>query len=118
MDMTAEFYLDTIEKVFQKVELPQGKLHYKGRIVNPEAITDVALMTIEGQKDDISGVGQTKAAHDICKNIPQAKQQYFLHPTVGHYGVFNGSKWRNEIKPEIAKFIRNNPKTGNKTTTA
>jgi poly(3-hydroxybutyrate) depolymerase len=112
MDMTAEFYLETIEKVFQKFELPQGKLMYKGRKVNLAAITDVALMTIEGQRDDISGVGQTKAAHDICKNIPQSKQQYYLHPTVGHYGVFNGSKWRTEIKPEIAKFIRKNPNTG------
>lgn len=106
MDMTAEFYLETIEKVFQKVELPQGKLEYKGRLVNPKTITDVALMTIEGQKDDISGVGQTKAAHDICSHLPKSKQKYYLHPTVGHYGVFNGSKWRNEIKPEIAKFIR------------
>jgi poly(3-hydroxybutyrate) depolymerase len=112
MDMTSEFYLETIEKVFQKFELPQGTLQYKGRYVNPKAITDVALMTIEGQRDDISGVGQTKAAHDICKNIPKSKQQYYLHPTVGHYGVFNGSKWRTEIKPEIAKFIRQNPKTG------
>jgi poly(3-hydroxybutyrate) depolymerase len=112
MDMTAEFYLDTIEKVFQNFELPQGKLVYKGRKVNPETITDVALMTIEGQRDDISGVGQTKAAHDICTNLPKSKQQYYLHPTVGHYGVFNGSKWRTEIKPEIAKFIRNHPKTG------
>jgi poly(3-hydroxybutyrate) depolymerase len=112
MDMTAEFYLETIEKVFQKVELPQGKLHYKGQLVKPQTITDIALMTIEGQKDDISGVGQTKAAHDICKNLPKSKQYYFLHPTVGHYGVFNGSKWRNDIKPEIAKFIRKNPKTG------
>jgi poly(3-hydroxybutyrate) depolymerase len=111
MDMTAEFYLETIEKVFQKVELPQGKMQYKGRLVNPKAITDVALMTIEGQKDDISGVGQTKAAHDICSNLPKSKQKYYLHPTVGHYGVFNGSKWRNEIKPEIAKFIRKHPHT-------
>ncbi len=111
MDMTAEFYLETIEKVFQKVELPQGKLQYKGRLVNPKTITDVALMTIEGQKDDISGVGQTKAAHDICSNLPKSKQKYYLHPTVGHYGVFNGSKWRNEIKPEIAKFIRKHPHT-------
>jgi poly(3-hydroxybutyrate) depolymerase len=69
-------------------------------------------MTVEGQKDDISGVGQTKAAHDLCSNIPQSKQKYLLHPTVGHYGVFNGSKWRNEILPEIAQFIRKNPKTG------
>ncbi len=109
MDMTSEFYLETIEKIFQKVELPQGKLQYQGNFVKPELITDVALMTIEGQKDDISGVGQTKAAHDICKNLPTSKQQYYLHPTVGHYGVFNGSKWRNEIKPAIAKFIRKHP---------
>ncbi|MFT6072124.1 MAG: poly(3-hydroxybutyrate) depolymerase [Alphaproteobacteria bacterium] len=112
MDMTSDFYLETIEKIFQKAELPRGKLKYQDRTINLKAIHDVALMTIEGQHDDISGVGQTKAAHDLCTKLPKSKQNYLLHPTVGHYGVFNGSKWRNDIKPEIAKFIRQNPKTG------
>jgi len=112
MDMSSEFYLETIEKIFQKAELPRGKLMYKGRKVDLKAITDVAVMTVEGKNDDISGVGQTKATHKLCKNLPKSKQNYLLHPTVGHYGVFNGSKWRNEIAPEIEKFIRLHPKTG------
>lgn len=106
MDMTAEFYLETIEKIFQEAQIPRGTFEYQGKKVDFKAITDVALLTIEGKKDDISGVGQTRAAHDICKNIPKKMQEYYLHPTVGHYGVFNGSKWRNEIKPKIGSFIR------------
>lgn len=106
MDMTAEFYLETIKRVFQDAEIPRGKFTYKGEKVDFKAMTDIALMTVEGKNDDISGVGQTKAAHTICKNIPKYMQKYYLHPTVGHYGVFNGSRWRNDIKPEIAAFIR------------
>ncbi|MEM6603317.1 MAG: polyhydroxyalkanoate depolymerase [Pseudomonadota bacterium] len=110
MDLTADFYLQTIKTVFQDCALPKGEMMWRGRKVNPAAISKTALMTVEGKKDDISGVGQTRAAHTICKNIPKEKKEIYLHPNVGHYGIFNGSKWRNEIKPELAAFFRKNPK--------
>ncbi len=110
MDLTEEFYLETIEKVFQNAELPRGKLRFKGRRVDPTEIRRTALLTVEGGNDDISGVGQTQAAHDLCSNIPATRKKQYLHPDVGHYGVFNGSRWRKEIKPVIAEFIRKNPK--------
>ena len=109
MDLTAEFYLDTIRVVFQEAALPQGNMIWKNRKVNPAKITRTALMTIEGQLDDISGVGQTKVAHKLCKNIPENRRLEYLHPSVGHYGIFNGSKWKNEIKPTMAEFMRQNP---------
>lgn len=108
MDLTAEFYLETIKTVFQDFALPKGTMKWNNRTVDPTKITKTALMTIEGQRDDISGVGQTRAAHDLCKNIPKGKKLVYLHPTVGHYGVFNGSRWRKDILPEFAKFIRAN----------
>lgn len=106
MDMTEEFYIQTIREVFQEHSLADGKFMHRGRRVKPDAITDVALMTVEGELDDISGIGQTQAAHDLCKNIPQDKQTDYVQPGVGHYGVFNGSRWRNEIQPKLAAFIR------------
>lgn len=106
MDMTEEFYLQTISEIFQKHSLPEGKFMHRGRRVRPEAITDIALMTVEGENDDISGIGQTQAAHDLCVNIPADMQVDHVQPRVGHYGVFNGSRWRNEIQPRIAQFIR------------
>jgi poly(3-hydroxybutyrate) depolymerase len=106
LDMTEEFYLQTIREVFQEHSLPEGKLMHRGRRVKPEAITDTALLTVEGERDDISGIGQTQAAHDICVSLPDRLKEDYIQPGVGHYGVFNGSRWRDEIQPTIEKFIR------------
>jgi poly(3-hydroxybutyrate) depolymerase len=106
LDLTEEFYLQTIREVFQEFSLPEGKFMHRGRRVKPEAITDIALLTVEGEKDDISGIGQTQAAHDLCVNIPAGMKEDYIQPAVGHYGVFNGSRWRSEIQPRVARFIR------------
>ncbi|MBT8471996.1 MAG: polyhydroxyalkanoate depolymerase, partial [Marinicaulis sp.] len=105
LDLTEEFYLQTIREVFQEHSLAEGKFMHRGQRVKLEAITDIALMTVEGENDDISGIGQTQAAHDLCVNIPSKMQLDYIQPKVGHYGVFNGSRWRNEIKPKLAAFI-------------
>jgi poly(3-hydroxybutyrate) depolymerase len=105
MDLTAEFYLQTVETVFLRHALPLGEMTHRDRKVDPGAIRSVALLTIEGENDDISGVGQTKAAHDITPGIPAARKAHYLQPKVGHYGVFNGSRFRAEIAPRIADFI-------------
>jgi poly(3-hydroxybutyrate) depolymerase len=107
-DMTAEFYLQTVDVVFQRHLLPKGELEHRGRRVDPAAIRDTALLAIEGERDDISGIGQTKAALDIATRLPAAKKQYFLARDVGHYGIFNGRKWRESIAPVVEKFIRAN----------
>ena len=106
LDMTEEFYLQTIDIVFQKYLLPKGELFHRGRHVNTDAISDIGLMTVEGAHDDISGVGQTQAAHSLCVNIPADLKELYVHPDVGHYGVFNGSKFRRDIYPRIREFIR------------
>ena len=105
LDLTEEFYLQTIHEVFQEHSLAKGVAVHRGRLINPKAITDIPLMTVEGEKDDISGIGQTQAAHDLCANLPDAMKIDYIQPSVGHYGVFNGSRWRNEIQPRVAKFI-------------
>jgi len=107
-DMTAEFYLQTVDVVFQQHLLPKGEMEHRGRIVDPAAIRDTALLAIEGERDDISGIGQTKAALDIATKLPKAKKQYFLAEDVGHYGIFNGRKWREKIAPVVEKFIAAN----------
>jgi len=104
-DMTAEFYLQTVDVVFQRHLLPEGELRHRGRRVDPAAIRDVALLAIEGERDDISGVGQTKAALDISTRLPKAMKQYHLAKGVGHYGIFNGSKWRDRIAPVVEDWI-------------
>jgi poly(3-hydroxybutyrate) depolymerase len=104
-DMTAEFYLQTVDVVFQRHLLPEGKLMHRGRRVDPTAIGDTALLAIEGERDDISGIGQTKAALEIASRVPPAKKKYFLAKDVGHYGIFNGRKWREMIAPVVEKFI-------------
>jgi poly(3-hydroxybutyrate) depolymerase len=106
LDLTADFYLQTVEKVFQKHLLPQGKLYHRDRRVDPSAISDIALMTVEGELDDISGVGQTQAAHGLCPNIPDSMKELYIQPGVGHYGVFNGKRFKEEIYPRVAAFIR------------
>jgi poly(3-hydroxybutyrate) depolymerase len=105
MDLTAEFYLQTVETAFISHSLPKGEMLHRGEAVDPKAIKSVALFTIEGENDDISGVGQTEAAHRICSNIPAEKRAHYLQPKVGHYGVFNGSRYRSEIAPRIADFV-------------
>src|SRR6266567_1200493 len=107
-DMTAEFYLQTVDVVFQKQLLPKGEMEHRGRRVDPQAIRDTALLAIEGERDDISGIGQTKAALDIATKVPAAKKKYFLARDVGHYGIFNGRKWRKQIAPVVEKFIAAN----------
>ena len=104
-DMTAEFYLQTIETVFQKHSLPKGEMTHRGRPVDPGAITDVALLAIEGEKDDISGLGQTKAALTLATKLPSKMKHYHMAEDVGHYGIFNGSKWRNRIAPVVEQWI-------------
>ncbi len=105
MDLTAEFYLQTVDTVFVKQALPKGEMMHRGAKVDLAAVRRVALMTVEGEKDDISGVGQTQAAHDLCPNIPQEKRAHYLQMGVGHYGVFNGSRFRSEIAPRISDFM-------------
>ena len=104
MDMTGEFYLDTIKRIFQDHDLPDGKFYWRGQLVEPKAIETTALMTVEGEKDDIAGIGQTQAAHALLVNVPQEMQTDWVQPNVGHYGVFNGRRWREEIQPRIAAF--------------
>ena len=106
LDLTEEFYLQTIRDVFQDHLLPRGKFVHRGRSVQPLSIRKVALMTVEGENDDISGIGQTQAAHDLCANIPAAMRIDHLQEGVGHYGVFNGRRFRTEIYPRMREFIR------------
>jgi poly(3-hydroxybutyrate) depolymerase len=107
-DMTAEFYLQTVDVVFQQHLLPKGEMEHRGRLVRPDAIRDTARPAIEGERDDISGIGQTRAALDIASKLPMAKKQYFMARDVGHYGIFNGRKWREKIAPVVEKFIAAN----------
>jgi poly(3-hydroxybutyrate) depolymerase len=98
--------LQTVDTVFVRHALPNGQMTHRGRPIRPETIRRTALLTIEGERDDISGVGQTKAAHALCTNLAYDKKQHYLALGVGHYGVFNGSRFRNEIQPRIVDFIR------------
>jgi len=104
-DMTSEFYLQTIDVVFQSHALPKGEMMHRGRRVDPAAITDTAILAIEGEKDDISGLGQTKAALTIATKLPAKMKKYHMAEDVGHYGIFNGSKWRNRIAPVLEEWI-------------
>jgi poly(3-hydroxybutyrate) depolymerase len=106
MDLPAEYYLQTIKLVFQEHALPKGEMVSRGRPVDLSAITDVALMTVEGEKDDISAVGQTWAAHLLCDKLPSEMHHHRLQPAVGHYGIFNGRRWREEILPDVTQFIK------------
>lgn len=104
-DMTEEFYLQTIDVVFQSHSLPKGEMMHRGRRVDPAAITDIALLAIEGERDDISGIGQTKAALGISTGLDAKRKRYHLARGVGHYGIFNGSKWRTRIAPIVEQWI-------------
>ena len=105
LDLTEEFYLQTIDVVFQRYLLPKGELTHRGRRVNLAAITDVAAMSVEGENDDISGVGQTQAVHALLPNLPDVLHETYVQPRVGHYGVFNGRRFNDEIYPRIRHFI-------------
>jgi poly(3-hydroxybutyrate) depolymerase len=107
-DMTAEFYLQTIEHVFQRHSLPKGEFVHRGKPIDPRAIRDTALLAIEGERDDISGIGQTRAALDLAADLPDGLKKYHLARDVGHYGIFNGSKWRTRIAPVVEDWIRAN----------
>jgi poly(3-hydroxybutyrate) depolymerase len=106
MDMTAEYYLRTVEEVFISHALPSGRMRYRDHPVDPGAVRRVALMTVEGENDDITGLGQTQAAHGLCRNLPAAMKLHRMQPKVGHYGIFNGSRYRAEIVPEIVAFTK------------
>ncbi len=108
MDLSAEFYLQTVDTVFIRHALPKGRMMHRGRLVDPAKIHRVALMTVEGENDDISSVGQTEAAHPLCTGIPDDRKVHYVQPGVGHYGVFNGSRFRAEIAPRIADFVLSN----------
>lgn len=116
MDMTAEFYLQTVRVVFQQALLPQGRLDSRGRAVDPLAVRHTAILAIEGERDDICGIGQTQAALDISRNLPDSKKQYLLLKNTGHYGLFNGHKYREQVLPVLRRFItKNSLKTHQKT---
>ena len=106
MDMSADFYLDTIRTVFQDFDLPNGTWEIDGQLVRPADIKSVALFTIEGELDDISGEGQTRAAQALCSGIPAKRKQHYTAPECGHYGIFSGRRWRTTICPQIAEFVR------------
>jgi poly(3-hydroxybutyrate) depolymerase len=105
MDLSAEFYLQTIDTVFQRHLLPRGLMVSRGRAVDLSAITRTAIMTVEGERDDISGLGQTRATHALTPNLNDDKHEHYEQPGVGHYGLFNGARFRREIAPRIAAFI-------------
>jgi len=106
LDMPAEYYLDTIKTVFQDFALPKGRMFVRDELVRPQAIRKTALLTIEGELDDISGNGQTEAAHQLCLNIPRERREHYVAPGAGHYGIFSGRRWRQTICPRVADFIR------------
>jgi len=106
MDLTAEFYLQTIQVVFKEHQLPRGVWMSRGRLIEPAAMTKPALLTIEGELDDISGLGQTRAAHSLTPNIPAERHMHHEQARVGHYGIFNGRRWRDQIMPRVRDFIR------------
>jgi poly(3-hydroxybutyrate) depolymerase len=112
LDMPAEYYLDTIKTVFQDFALPKGRMFVRDELVRPQAIRNTALLTIEGELDDISGNGQTEAAHQLCLNIPRDRREHYVAPGAGHYGIFSGRRWRQTIYPRVAGFIRRHAAVG------
>jgi polyhydroxyalkanoate depolymerase len=104
-DLPAEFYLETVKHVFQEYALPRGKLLWHDRAIDPAAIRRTALLTVEGERDDICSLGQTLAAHDLCPNLPQFLRTHYVQPGAGHYGVFSGKRWANHIYPIVRDVI-------------
>jgi poly(3-hydroxybutyrate) depolymerase len=105
MDLTAEYYLQTVDTVFVKHALPKGEMTHRGKLVDPSKVVNVALMTVEGENDDISGLGQTEATHMLCSSIPDDRRVHYVQKGVGHYGVFNGSRFKSEIVPRVSDFM-------------
>ncbi|MEZ0219899.1 MAG: polyhydroxyalkanoate depolymerase, partial [Tardiphaga sp.] len=105
MDLTAEYYLQTVDTVFVKHALPKGEMTHRGKPVDPSKVVNVALMTVEGENDDISGLGQTEATHMLCSSIPDERRVHYVQKGVGHYGVFNGSRFKSEIVPRVSDFM-------------
>ena len=106
MDLPADFYLHTIDRVFQRHDLAHGQFRVHGELVDPGAIRRTALLTVEGERDDVCAVGQTVAAHELCRNLAASKHAHHLQQGVGHYGVFHGRRWQTETYPKVAEFIR------------
>ncbi len=106
MDLPAEFYLETVERIFQTHDLPRGELKYRGRLVKPSAITKTFLFTVEGERDDICGLGQTSAALDLCTDLRPLLKRHYVQIGVGHYGVFSGRRWASEIYPRVKEVIQ------------
>jgi poly(3-hydroxybutyrate) depolymerase len=112
LDLPAEYYLDTVKTVFQQFALSKGRMFVRKELVRPQAIRETALLTVEGELDDISGNGQTEAAHALCLNIPRERREHFRAPGVGHYGIFSGRRWRERVYPRVREFIRKNSRSG------
>jgi poly(3-hydroxybutyrate) depolymerase len=108
MDIPAEFYLQTVDVVFQRFLLARGQLQWRGRRIDPAAIRRTALLTVEGERDDICGVGQTMAAQDLCASIPAPRRLHYVQPGVGHYGVFSGRAWEQQVAPMVRTFMMAN----------
>lgn len=106
LDLPAEFYLETVQRVFQEFQLAVGTLDWRGRRVDPGAIRGTALLTVEGERDDVCGIGQTSAALDLCRGVPRRKKLHRLQPGVGHYGVFSGRRWETEVYPAVRDFVQ------------
>ena len=105
LDLTAEFYLETVQRVFQEHLLARGLLEWRGRRVNPKAIRRTALFTVEGERDDICAIGQTVAAHDLCSSLRPYRKKHYMQAGVGHYGVFSGRRWAGQIYPLVRNTI-------------
>ena len=105
LDLSAEFYLETVDRVFQRALLAKGELEYRGRLVKPSAIHRTALLTVEGERDDICAVGQTSIAHELCSSLRPHLKRHHLQPGVGHYGLFSGSKWEKQIYPQVRNLV-------------
>ncbi|HMC14621.1 MAG TPA: polyhydroxyalkanoate depolymerase, partial [Albitalea sp.] len=104
-DLAADFYLETVKQVFQDYALANGKLAFRGRNIDPSAIRRTALLTVEGERDDICSVGQTLAAQDLCSGVPGFLRTHYVQPGVGHYGVFSGKRWQNHVYPVVREVI-------------
>ena len=105
MDLTAEFYLETVAWVFQEARLARGRLDFRGGRVEPRALRRTALLTVEGERDDICALGQTAAAHDLCKGVRPYMRRHHLQAGVGHYGVFSGKRWEEQVYPIVRHLI-------------
>ena len=105
LDLTAEFYLETVQWVFQEFRLPKGELKFQGELVEPKAIRKTSLLTVEGERDDICALGQTLAAQDLCSGIKPYRKRHHMQAGVGHYGVFSGKKWNGQIYPIVRNTI-------------